>query len=82
MKHLVFAVYDSKARVFCKPFQVPNLEVAIRAMKGAASDPTHEMGRHSEDFTLFEIGEFDDETGVIRCRAEHINHGLAANFKE
>lgn len=82
MIQLVYSVFDSKARVFCKPFFVPTAEVAVRAFKGAANDGTHEMGRHGEDFTLFQVGEFDDERGVLTPLAQNINLGLAANFKE
>lgn len=81
MKQLAFSVFDSKARVFCKPFFVPTMEVALRAFQGAANDPSHEMGRHAEDFTLFQIGEFDDENGVLTPSAQHMNCGLAAHFK-
>lgn len=77
----MFAVYDSKARTFCRPFFVAHEAVALRAFEGGANDPAQEMCQHPGDFTLFHLGEFDDDTGVVKPLAEHVNLGLAAQFK-
>lgn len=35
-------------------------------MFGAAvRDPNHEFGKFPEDYTLFHVGEFDQETGIF-----------------
>ncbi len=77
----VFAVFDSKARVFFSPFYCPSKEVAIRAFKTAANDPESQLCQHSSDFTLFQLGTFNDELGTFELFREHVNLGLAAIYK-
>lgn len=81
MKQLMFAVYDSKAKVYCRPFFVAVEAVALRAFEGGANDESLEMGRHPEDFSLHQLGEFDDDTGVVKALEPHVNHGLASQFR-
>lgn len=77
----VFAVYDSKARVFFRPFYCPIAEVAKRAFTTSANDPESQLCQFPADFTLFELGSFDDESGRFLQLEHHINHGQAANYK-
>ena len=35
---------------------------AMRAFEDTVNDVTTQFGKHPEDFTLFEIGTFDDQT--------------------
>lgn len=81
MEHQVFSVYDSKARAFIPPFFVNNADVAIRVFAECANSKTHQFGKYAEDFTLFHIGTFDDEKGVIHPFQVHKNLGLAATYK-
>lgn len=81
MKQYVYSVYDSKAAVFCTPFFCPVRNVALRAFAGAANDAESQMYGWPEDFSLWELGEFDDVTGEFVLYAQKINLGLAAAFK-
>lgn len=65
MIYQVFAVKDSKAAAFALPFFLPRMELAIRSFKDAVSDPKHEMHRHPEDYSLWCLGEYDDEKGAM-----------------
>lgn len=82
MNHLICAVYDSKAKVYCAPFTVAALGIALRAFHGEANNPQSQLGRYPADFTLFELGVFNDESGTFRIYEQQLNHGLAASFKE
>jgi len=75
-----FAVFDSKAKVFFVPFFCPSVAVATRAFGTAANDPQTQISKYPEDFTLFQIGEFNDEDGSLRPFPQHINLGLAAQY--
>ena len=45
---------------------VPNPgTMAQRAFNDCVNDAEHNFGRHPEDYTLFKIGEFDDQTAEI-----------------
>jgi len=65
MIHQIFSVYDSKAAAYTQPFYAVNSRVAVRMFTELANDPKHTFGMHPEDFTLFELGSFDDATGTI-----------------
>lgn len=70
MKLKLFAVRDAKAEAFIPPFVLPNEAMAVREFTGCANDPTHAFCRNSDDYSLYEVGEFDDATGVLTVPAE------------
>lgn len=59
----VFTIYDSKAEIYLKPFHCESIGVALRSLMDVLEDPKHEMTKHSEDFTLFHLGDFDNKKG-------------------
>ncbi|MEM0168022.1 MAG: hypothetical protein QW515_05270 [Thermoplasmatales archaeon] len=61
----VFSIYDSKAEVYSNPVFIRTKGEAIRGLAECVNNSDHHYGRHSEDFTLFEIGEWDDLTGTF-----------------
>lgn len=62
MKRTVFAVYDSKAAAFLQPFFSQTRGVAVRSFGAAVQDTGHDFNRYAGDYTLFELGTFDEET--------------------
>jgi len=81
MQHGVYSVFDSKAKAFIPPFFMSNDDVAVRLFAECANDNSHNFCKFSTDFTLFKIGFFDDESGLIESLSPHENLGLAAQFK-
>jgi hypothetical protein len=64
----VFSVFDSKAAFFGRPFFDQKEGTAIRNFSDAVNDssnPNNMWFKHPEDFSLFLVGEFDDETGEL-----------------
>ncbi len=61
----IFSVFDGKALAYIPPFFLPLTAVAVRTFADLVNDPKHQFSKHAEDYTLFELGEFDDNTGVI-----------------
>jgi len=61
----VCAVYDSKAEAYSRPFFAATTGVAIRQFSAAVEDQQHEFNRFAEDYTLFELAEFDEQAGVF-----------------
>lgn len=61
----VFSIHDAKAEAYLQPFFAPNEGVALRYVETACNDLEHEFHRHSEDYTLHEIGGWDEETGEL-----------------
>lgn len=64
MKQEHFAVYDQKARSFCKPFHADNQNTAIRAFHYSATQLDNDIGRYPNDYGLYFVGTFDGEQGT------------------
>ena len=65
MRHQVFSVYDVKAKCFLPPFFMHQPEMAIRAISNATNDPGHQFHANPEDYSLYHLGEFDDDNGKL-----------------
>lgn len=76
MLYKAFSVYDNKAMMFNAPFFMPHVGMAIRALTDLVNDPSTSISRHPADYTLIEIGTYDDETGVLSA-APHQAHVTA-----
>ena len=59
----VFSIYDSKAEAYLQPFFMANKGTAIRAIVDLLGKPDHQFAKYPADFTLFELGEYDDSSG-------------------
>lgn len=73
----IFTIRDSKAEAYLNPFFMQSAGMAIRAFQTCANDPQHDFNKYSGDFSLFEIGEYTEETGHIKMHESKINLGLA-----
>ena len=62
MIHTVFSIYDTKAKAYLPPFILPRKEMAQRTFADCVNAPDHQFHLHPEDYTLFDLGSFDDET--------------------
>lgn len=61
----MFAVRDAKAQAFLQPFFSSANGSALRALGDAVNDGKSPIALHPEDYILYEIGAFDDQTGEI-----------------
>lgn len=59
------AVFDSKVGAYAPPFHVRSRGEAIRSFEDACRDDKMPFKAHPSDFTLYYIGEFDDNSGVL-----------------
>lgn len=77
----VFAVLDMKMKCFMQPFTSVNAGVASRMFQDSIT-PEGVIGKHPEDFALYELGEFDEETGYLVSHKTPVSLGLAVQFME
>ena len=61
----MFAVYDAKAQAYITPWFVPNHGMAIRSFESVLRDDQHAFSMFPEDYSLFFLGEFNDNSGVF-----------------
>lgn len=61
----MFAIYDEKALAHVTPFFMHNEMMAVREFRNLASDDKTQIGKNPTDFSLWHLGEFDDNTGEV-----------------
>lgn len=66
MKIKIFTVYDSKAELYMQPFFAQSTGAAVRAFQDTCQNPDHVFCKHPSDFTLFEIGIWDDAMATMK----------------
>lgn len=67
MIHSVCAVWDEKIQSFMRPFFAPRVGGAVRAFTDEVQRAGSEMNMHPEDYTLFELGSWNDEDGMYKA---------------
>lgn len=82
MKVKVFAIRDSKVEAFNQPFFSATKGSAIRAVTTALSDSSSNYCKFAEDFSLFELGTFDDSTGMFELLSSPLHLGLLVEFRK
>ena len=80
MIYKIFSVYDSKAQIYTNPFYQHNQQMAMRTFSDAINHPEHQFARNPEDYTLFEVGVFDDEHCEITMLTTPLPLGLAIEY--
>ena len=65
MKLNAYTIYDTASATYLRPFFTNADGQAMRSFKDIATDADHDIGKHPEDYTLFRIGTFDDNTGKL-----------------
>jgi len=80
MKLKVFTVYDVKIGAYAKPFLMITKGEALRGWLDVVNDPSTNFNKHPEDYTLFEIGEWDDQTAMFTNERVPIPIGPALEY--
>jgi len=76
----VFAIFDSKIGSFGVPFFQHHAGQAIRSFQSAARDSTTQIAQFPEDFSLFELGTYDDGIPSFKIHAAPVSLGTALSF--
>lgn len=77
----VFSVYDAKVEAYLQPFFLPSKGAAVRAITDCVNDNQHQFARHPEDYTLFELGSYDDAKGAFTLHPAPQVIGVVLEFK-
>lgn len=78
----IYSIYDAKAECFMQPFYTLTAGQAERSFTEACNDPSTVFCKYPDDFTLFELGSFDDATGKFTLKETPKSIGLALHFKK
>lgn len=72
----IFSIFDSKAEAYMQPFFTKEA-VAMREFANLVADKGHAIGQHPEDYTLFCVGAWNEQTGLLEgCTKRSICNGL------
>lgn len=79
MKLQVFAVYDTAAQVYMRPFFVRTVGEALRLFGDISNDPNTPVGAHPADYNLMHLGDWDDDSALFG-ESLGTNMGKALDF--
>nr|QJB20429.1 MAG: nonstructural protein [Microvirus sp.] len=65
-----FAIHDKAVNSYSAPAVISSERDAIEAFKASIANPESSHHKHSADYTLVCIGEYDEFTGVITPYAD------------
>jgi len=65
----LFAILDTAAERYVDPFPAGTIEMAIRGFKEACETEGHQFNKFAEDYSLWHVGSFDVQLGVIETMA-------------
>jgi len=63
----LYSIYDNKMEIYMPPFPANNARHAMRKCSEIFTQPNSVFLNYPEDFQVWEIGEYDDKTGVIKA---------------
>lgn len=78
----VLGVYDKKAKCYAQPFFQGNLDLGVRALAAAVNSEGTALYHHPEDFALFHLGTYNDETGAFNTPVQPVHVAEAINLKK
>jgi len=81
MIYKVFTVYDSAVEAYLQPFCAQTKGHAIRMFTDSVNDPNHQFNKYPDDYVLFELGSYSDETANFELYAAPVSVGVAIEFK-
>jgi len=78
----VFGIFDSKVGAYLPPFMMKTIGEAERALTAHVNDPQHNFSKYAEDFSLFELGTWDDSNAKYSLHATPHSIGVLIQFKK
>lgn len=73
----ICSIFDGKAEAYMQPFFVQAIGVAKREFGNLVNDPSHPIGKHPEDYTLFVVGTWEEMEGkLVSLEPRAIGNGL------
>jgi hypothetical protein len=76
----VFTIFDSKVGAYLNPFFMRSKGEAIRALTISVNNSDHDFAKFPEDYTLFELGDYEEETAKFNLYPTPTSIGKAIEF--
>ncbi len=65
MQHIICSIYDTAIQAYMRPYTAQTPGEATRMFTDEVQRPDSPMGKHPEDYALFQLAEFNDNEGTI-----------------
>lgn len=78
----IISVKDMKAKLFLQPTFQRSVHDATRSFEVIVNEPDNMISKFPDDFRLYQIGEFDQDSGVITETNPPLDLGAASEFKK
>lgn len=65
MIHQIYSVFDDAANTFMPPWYQNRDALAMRVFSDACRQEDHPFNQNPQDFHLYHLGNYDDETGRL-----------------
>jgi len=78
----IYSVRDDKAAAYLPPFYARTNGEAIRMFQNSIADGQSNFAKWPADFILFELGEFNEDNGVITPLDAPKSLGSAVDLKQ
>lgn len=62
----ICAIKDSLIESYGIPIFVAHINIALRSFQDEINTEGSHYAKHASDYTLYEIGEYDEQTGVVK----------------
>ena len=72
MKMELYSVKDTKLGSFAQAFNAPNEAIAKRMVQSTVNAKGNQINEYPEDFQLFKLGSYDDQTGELTSDVKFI----------
>lgn len=79
-QRIMCCVYDSKTESYSAPQSFITRGEALRGWGALANDKGTQIGKYPADYTLFEVGTFDDQKGTVNPNHALVSLGTALEF--
>lgn len=76
----VYSIYDEKVESYSQPFFAATNPAAIRMFTDLSNDGQSMISKHPQDYTLYQLGKWDDSTGQIDSFENIVNLGRANEY--
>lgn len=77
----IFTVYDSKAEAYLQPFFAKTTGLATRDFEAASNSEDHQFYKYPGDYTLFELGTFNENSAKFTQTGAPLNLGTAISYQ-
>lgn len=70
MKFKIFSIKDRAIDAFMRPWYAQSTGQAVRMFQDEINNPQSEMHKHADDYDLYELGDWNEETAEFTQDAE------------